>query len=84
MEHTCARTLHWDDSAAVSACSPVSKLAHAILRRQRDRAREVEARERNVWKNGRREDNKKGEGQAALCEWGIRGRRLEVEDDIIW
>lgn len=67
MEHTCAHTLHWDDSATVSACSPVSKLAHAIPRRQRDR-------EHGKWRQGKEtygrmaggKKTRKGRGGGAL------------------
>lgn len=33
------------------------------------------------WQEGRKQERG---GGAELREWGIRGRRLEVEDDIIW
>lgn len=33
------------------------------------------------WQEGRKQERR---GEAVLCEWGIRVRRLEVEDDIIW
>lgn len=84
IEHTCARTLQWVGSAAAAVCSPISKLTHANLRRQGDRVQ-------GEWRR-RKETNKrmaggkktrKGRGGGAL-RWGIRVRRLEVEDDIMW
>lgn len=54
------------------------------LRRERGRKRRKKAKKKKCGKNCRRERNEMGGGVEVLCEWGIRVRRLEVEDDIIW
>lgn len=46
------------------------------MRRRREREENVEE-----WQEGRKQERG---GVEVLCEWGIRVRRLEVGDDIIW